>query len=107
MSNNYNKSYQLRCCADTSNQYHSTGLSAKYVAKAGSTLCPEEMLVWANEIFIFGNMHIDCIKEHTGDVYLDKVKNLNIPDKFQLFQRELVLQLLEKIPFRKYLSPVN
>lgn len=91
MSNNYNKSYQLRCRADTSNQYHSAGLSAKYVAKAGSTLCTEEMFGWADEIFVFEDIHIERIKEHTGDVYLDKVTNLNIPDKFQFFQRELVL----------------
>lgn len=107
MSNNYNKSYQLRCCADTPNQYYLTGLSAKYVAKAGSTLCTEEMLNWADEIFVFEDMHIDRIKEHTGDVYLDKVTNLNIPDKFQFFQRELALPLLEKVPFQKYMSPVN
>ncbi len=78
-------------------QYKSAGLSEKYVSKANSTLCTEELLQWADQIYLFEQQHIDRIQQHTGDVYLFKVINLNIPDDYQYFQRELVLLLLERI----------
>ncbi|TMO56367.1 phosphotyrosine protein phosphatase [Pseudoalteromonas phenolica] len=87
--------------ADKNNEYRSAGLSAKYVAKAGSTLCTEELLQWADKIYVFEEMHIERIREYTDDVYLPKITSLNIPDSFQYFQRELVLLLLERIPLRQ------
>ena len=81
---------------DNSNEYRSAGLSAKYVNKAGSTLCTEEMLKWADKIYVFEQQHIERIQQYTGDVLLPKIINLNIPDVYQYFQRELVLLILER-----------
>ncbi len=81
---------------DKTNTYKSAGLSSKYVQKAGTTLCTEAMLIWADKIYVFEEMHIDRIKAYTGDVYLGKISNLHIEDKYRYFQRELVLLLLEK-----------
>ena len=78
-------------------QYKSAGLSEKYVKKANSTLCTEEILQWADLIYVFEQQHINRIQSHTGDVYLPKITNLNIPDVYQYFQRELVMILLEKV----------
>lgn len=89
---------ELFSVADTSNAYRSAGLSKKYVQKAGSTLCTEEMLEWADEIYVFEQMHIERIREYTGDRYLYKTSNLAIKDNYQYFQRELVLLLLERFP---------
>ena len=83
--------------ANNNHQYKSAGLSAKYVEKANSTLCTEDMLQWADQIYVFEQQHTDRIQKHAGDVYLPKIINLNIPDDYQYFQRELVLLLLEKI----------
>lgn len=88
---------ELFGAADKSNQYKSAGLSAKYVNKAGTTLCTPELLDWANKIYVFEAAHIERIQEHTGDKFLAKITNLQIEDKFQYFQRELVLLLLERI----------
>ena len=82
--------------ANNNHQYKSAGLSEKYVNKANSTLCTEDMLKWADQIYVFEEQHIERIKKHTGDVYLPKISNLNIPDNYQYFQRELVLLLLER-----------
>ncbi|MBU2883672.1 hypothetical protein KO525_16685 [Psychrosphaera sp. B3R10] len=88
---------ELFRAANSGHEYKSAGLSAKYVQKANSTLCTEEMLQWADQIYVFEQQHIDRIKKHTGDVYLSKITNLKIPDDYQYFQRELVLLLLERV----------
>lgn len=82
---------------DTANEYRSAGLSAKYTQKAGSTLCTEEMLKWADTIYVFEEMHIKRIQEHTGEQHLGKIINLSIADEYEYFQRELVLLLLESV----------
>ena len=83
---------------DTCNCYKSAGLSKKYVEKAGTNLCSEDMLDWADEIYVFEKKHIDRIRQYTGEKHLHKIYNLNIEDKYQYFQRELVLLLLENFP---------
>lgn len=88
-------------CLDNSNEYRSAGLSAKYTQRMGSTICTEDMLVWADAIYVFEAMHIKRIREYAGEQYLDKVTNLGIADEYQYFQRELVLLLLEKVKFDK------
>ena len=88
---------ELFRAANKNHQYKSAGLSSKYVQKANSTLCNEEMLKWADRIYVFEQQHIERIQSYTGDVYLSKISNLNIPDHYQYFQRELVLLLLEGI----------
>jgi len=68
----------------------------RYQAKSGSTLCTPELLEWADTIYVFEATHIERIKEHTGDKCLAKITNLKIEDKYQYFQRELVLLILEQ-----------
>ena len=88
--------------ANNNHQYKSAGLSEKYVSKADSTLCTGEMLQWADQIYVFEQQHIERIQSYTGDVYLPKIINLNIPDNYQYFQRELVLLLLERVKLSNY-----
>lgn len=82
---------------DDGNIYRSAGLSEKYVTKANSILCNEEMLQWADKVYVFENTHILRIEKYTGSKYLQKIINLNIPDNYQYFQRELVLLILRKV----------
>ncbi len=88
---------ELFRAANKGHVYKSAGLSAKYVRKANSILCTEELLQWADRIYVFEQQHVDRIKSYTGDAYLSKIVNLDIPDSYSYFQRELVLVLLEKI----------
>jgi len=94
---------ELFRATNNKHQYRSAGLSAKYVQKANSTLCTEEMLQWADRIYVFEQQHIERIQSHTGEVYLSKITNLNIPDVYQYFQRELVLLLLKKVNWFSYI----
>ena len=87
---------ELFSALDKANTYQSAGLSAKYVAKANTTLCTEEMLAWADTIYVFEDAHIERIKKYTGDIFIPKILNLNIKDEYQYFQRKLVLLILER-----------
>ncbi|BBW90867.1 hypothetical protein PS1M3_09540 [Pseudoalteromonas sp. PS1M3] len=88
---------ELFSALDNGNIYKSAGLSKKYVSKAGTTLCTEDMLDWADKIYVFEKKQIDRIRKHTGEKNLHKISNLDIEDKYQYFQRELVLLLLQKL----------
>ncbi len=88
--------------ANSNHEYKSAGLSSKYVQKASSTLCTEDMLKWADQIYVFEQQHVERIQKHTGCVYLPKISNLNIPDDYKYFQRELVLLLLERVKLVSY-----
>lgn len=80
------------------NIYRSAGLSEKYVSKSGTTLCTEEMLNWSDKVYVFEQGHINRLRQHTGNKYIDIVTNLNIDDNYQYFQKELVLLLLNRLP---------
>jgi len=58
---------ELFSALDKTNTYKSASLSAKYVAKANTTLCTEEMLAWADKVYVFEDAHVERIKQHTGD----------------------------------------
>ena len=88
---------ELFRAANSEHEYKSAGLSSKYVQKANSTLCTEELLQWADRIYVFAQKHIDRIKEYTGDVYLPKISNLDISDDYQYFEKDLILLLLERV----------
>ncbi|WP_448549769.1 arsenate reductase/protein-tyrosine-phosphatase family protein [Thalassotalea fusca] len=87
---------ELFRAANNNHQYKSAGLSEKYVKKANSTLCTIELLIWADQIYVFEQQHIERIQKHTGEAFLPKIINLHIPDDYQYFQRELVLLILER-----------
>ncbi|MEL7308103.1 MAG: phosphotyrosine protein phosphatase [Pseudomonadota bacterium] len=82
------------------NTYKSAGLSAKYVTKAGSTLCTEDLLNWADKIYVFEQAHIERIEQYTKSRYVHKVSNLDIHDEYSYFQKELVLMLIERLAKR-------
>ena len=52
---------------DKSNNYKFAGLSKKYVDKAGTNLCSEDLLDWADKNYVFEGLHIEIITR-----YIDK-----------------------------------
>jgi predicted protein tyrosine phosphatase len=54
------------------------------------------MLDWADKIYIFETAHAERIQEHTGEKHLSKITNLKIEDKYEYFERELVLLILQR-----------
>ena len=92
---------ELFSALDKANTYKSAGLSAKYVTKANTTICTEEMLIWAEKIYVFEDAHVERIKKYSGDTFLPKILNLQIKDEYQYFQRKLVLLILERCSYLK------
>jgi predicted protein tyrosine phosphatase len=58
-------------------------LSYKWCERYGTTICTEDLLAWADKIYVFEEMHLERIKEYAGTAHLPKVINLNIPDEFK------------------------
>lgn len=81
--------------------YRSAGLSKKECLRNKSVLCTEEMLEWADRVYVFEQKHLDRIQAYTGDLYLNKIDCLNIADVYQYMEPELIEQLK---PLRSSLS---
>lgn len=80
----------------TDHNFKSAGLSKKECSRNGSTLCTEELLQWADRIYVFEQMHIERIKQHTADEYIDKIECLNIEDIYKYMQAELIQVLKQR-----------
>jgi predicted protein tyrosine phosphatase len=58
-----------------------------------------ELLEWADKIFVMGQLHTDELAERfEGQFDSSKVVCLEIPDKYDYMEPELVRVLLEKVP---------
>ncbi|WP_462180471.1 hypothetical protein [Pseudoalteromonas gelatinilytica] len=73
--------------------YRSAGLSEKECKRNNTTLCSEELLTWADVVFVMEDEHVRRIEQYTGQRFLDKVINLNIPDIYQRGEPALIKQL--------------
>lgn len=72
------------------NEYRSAGLSYKWCERYDTTICTKELLAWADKIYVFEDLHLERIQEHTGSTYLPKITNLNIPDEFTYMSEPLL-----------------
>lgn len=73
--------------------YRSAGLSEKECKRNSTTLCSEELLEWSDVVFVMEDEHVRRIEQYTGQRFLDKVINLNIPDVYQYGEPALIDQL--------------
>jgi len=74
--------------------FQSAGTNHKTCRKEGTTLLEEEMLEWADVVYVMENKHKNEIGKHVGSKYNKKIVILYIPDDYDYYQRELI-QLLE------------
>ena len=77
--------------------FKSAGVSHRECMRNRSTLCTVELLEWASQIFVFEQMHINRIVEHTGQEFAHKMHNLNIDDCYQYMQKELITLLQARL----------
>ena len=78
---------------DPVNVYRSAGLSKKECNRNGTTLCTEEMLEWADTVYVMEHTHIVRIEQYTGQRFLNKIINLNIPDIYRFGEGALIEKL--------------
>ncbi|UTW03088.1 hypothetical protein KDX31_17445 [Amphritea atlantica] len=73
--------------------FRSAGLSEKECTRNGSALCTEALLKWADTIYVFEPMHLERIRQHTGELYMKKIQCLHIEDIYQYMQPKLISEL--------------
>ena len=81
---------------DQSNEYKSAGLNERNCIKYGSTVCTEELLQWADKVFVMEQKHIDRIKMYTENKYMHKVINLKIDDDYGYMDPNLIKIIIDK-----------
>ena len=80
--------------------FKSAGVSRKECECNNSSVCTVDLLGWADRIFVFEQMHIDRIFEHTGKEFEHKIYNLNIKDCYQYMEKELITLLQTKLLYQ-------
>ena len=76
--------------------FESAGTNIKLSQKEGTNLITEEMLIWADIIFVMEQKHLRIINENTENKYIDKIVLLSIEDKYKYYQKELIEILIDK-----------
>jgi predicted protein tyrosine phosphatase len=81
---------------DKSNDYKSAGLNERNCIRFGSQVCTEELLEWADRVFVMEQKHIERIKMYTEEKYIHKVINLEIDDDYGYMDSNLIKIIIDK-----------
>lgn len=76
--------------------FKSSGTNLKLCQKEGTNPLTEEMLIWADVVFVMEQKHIKLINQNTNRKYNSKIVLLSIEDKYKYYQKELLEILIEK-----------
>lgn len=76
--------------------FQSAGTNIKLCEKEGTNPISEEMLIWADVIFVMENKHSKFITEKMANKYRSKIIVLSIEDRYKYYQRELIYILTSK-----------
>ncbi|NRR90919.1 phosphotyrosine protein phosphatase [Winogradskyella undariae] len=80
-----------------SHEFLSAGTNLKICRKEGTTALTEDLLQWADKVYVMEQRHLGQIQKYTGSRYYSKVTVLNIPDIYKYYSQELLKILKEKI----------
>jgi predicted protein tyrosine phosphatase len=78
-------------------EFNSAGTNLKLCEAEGTNPLTQEMLAWADTVFVMENKHAQLIKQNTSNKYQNKIKVLAIEDKYKYYQKELIDILSNKI----------
>lgn len=79
-------------------EFASAGTNLNICRKEGTNFLTEDIVEWADIIFVMEKRHRDFINRYSSEKkYQTKVKLLRIPDRFRYYQRELIELLDEKV----------
>lgn len=78
-------------------EFLSAGSNLKICRKEGTTPLSENLLDWADLIYVMETRHERIIKENTGNKYVTKTIVLNIKDLFKYYDSSLIELLESKI----------
>ena len=77
--------------------FKSCGTNIKLCEKEGTNPITEDLLSWADVIFVMESSHSKMVKQYTANKHGGKIVVLNIPDKFKYYQKELIAVLSYKL----------
>lgn len=80
-----------------SHEFLSAGTNLKICRKEGTIELTENLLEWADMVYVMEKKHLDQIKKHTGSKYYSKINVLNIPDIYKYYGADLITILEEKV----------
>lgn len=78
-------------------EFLSAGTNLNICRKEGTTELTEDLLKWADRVYVMQKKHLDQIQNHTGSTYYSKIEVLNIPDIYKYYDADLIAILEEKI----------
>ena len=78
-------------------EFLSAGTNIKLCRKEGTTELIEDLLKWADKIYVMEKKHIEQIQMHAGSKYFTKVTVLNIPDIYGYYDKGLLKILDERV----------
>lgn len=81
--------------------FASAGTNPKLVQQAGTTMLTEDMLEWADKVYVMEKKHKDLINKHLKKKFTKKIKVLRIKDVYKFNQKELKDILKKKIIINK------
>lgn len=80
----------------TNGNFQSAGTNIKQCEREGTNPLTEEVLIWADLVFVMENKHSKFIKDTFGNNLQSKIVVLNIQDLYKYYQSELISILAEK-----------
>ena len=80
-------------------EFMSAGTNLKICRKEGTTELTEDLLKWADQVFVMEQRHLAQIQKHTGSTYYSKINVLDIPDVFKYYDADLIELLEERVGF--------
>ena len=83
----------------SNHEFLSAGTNLKICRKEGTTELTEDLLKWADKVYVMEKKHLDQIQKHTGSKYHEKITILHIPDIYQYYDKGLLRILDERIMF--------
>ena len=77
--------------------FNSAGTNHKICNKEGTNPLTEDLIEWADLIFVMENKHRDLVIKNTTSKVSNKIVVLHIKDVYKYYQKELISLLKEKV----------
>lgn len=78
-------------------EFKSAGTNTKICKKEGTIELTEDLLEWANKVYVMEKKHLDQIKKYIGSKYYSKINILNIPDIYGYNDKKLIALLVNLV----------
>lgn len=82
-------------CKD--HHFLSAGTNTKVCRKEGTTELTQDLLQWADKVYVMERKHLDQIQKHSGSNYYTKLEVLDIPDIYKYYDSKLISLFENKI----------